>query len=938
MGFLILLLIIAVFVLFIKNGNLAQRVDELEIKVFSGKSKTAIHTAPPETREPKQEPSKTAFAAHGGVTQEAPRKQTPPEPEPQPIRAQESPVPNATPPLQEEPSVFENFTIIKLFSWLGGLALFLGLVFFVKYSIENNLISPAMRVIISSITGLALIAAGVFIKNPKYKITSDTLCGSGVAVLYASVYGGYVFYQLISLPAAFVIMAAISLSSFFLARVQNAKYIAVLGVIIAFLTPLLLSTGVDRPFILFGFIAIVNAGALLAGVKKEWTSVIVLCLTLTFLMQSGWMAQRGRLLDLDIMLPIFSAYAAATAALAYGFNSTVNGSIRNAFSKYLWLCLAFAVFPLIILNPGVSGNVKILGFAFLLNILSTALFVKNPEENYGNFTASSILMFAALMFVKTTGSMFYISLGAYTLFALINIGTSYVFPSVKSASGGKAGLLTSLLPALLLGLIVFKFDMAGIFALAPFVMLFFAADVYNSAYNKKYFPAFISGALLLLIFLLGVCAPHGGEAYLSIILVLCISAFVPLLTGILMSFTGIEKNENTQRLTTLSSFMPFVLMLAALGQFDTAPDVLFYIFALAITALAAFFAVSYKKYANVLFSAAALACVQFFYLARFWHQADIMTVMVFFILPCAAFTVLSFALKEKEKTSFAWAAAALQALTAFTFTYLVLRFNYTVSYINGLALVFAAVYAPIAVYLYKENKENKPRLALVGGAALFFISVFFPLELSDNWLTIALAVEGAALAWLALKIDYKPLEKVAFGFMAAVFIRLVCNPFILQYYPTGTKILNWILSTYGVCAAAVFGGAYLIKNKTLKNIANLFALAILFALVNLEIADFYSTTAYLNFSIFGNFAVTATYTLAWALFGFAVMLAGLKLKYTALRRIGIALISIATAKLFLSDVWQLKTLYRIITLIGMAPILIIVSAAYQKMKKDPDKI
>ena len=37
---------------------------------------------------------------------------------------------------------------VKLFAWLGGLALFLGVVFMVKYSFENNLITPLGRIVI----------------------------------------------------------------------------------------------------------------------------------------------------------------------------------------------------------------------------------------------------------------------------------------------------------------------------------------------------------------------------------------------------------------------------------------------------------------------------------------------------------------------------------------------------------------------------------------------------------------------------------------------------------------------------------------------------------------------------------------------------------------------------------------------------------------------
>ena len=36
----------------------------------------------------------------------------------------------------------------KMFAWIGGLALFLGVAFFVKYSFEHNLVPPEVRVAI----------------------------------------------------------------------------------------------------------------------------------------------------------------------------------------------------------------------------------------------------------------------------------------------------------------------------------------------------------------------------------------------------------------------------------------------------------------------------------------------------------------------------------------------------------------------------------------------------------------------------------------------------------------------------------------------------------------------------------------------------------------------------------------------------------------------
>src|SRR5207237_486804 len=53
---------------------------------------------------------------------------------------------------------WELFTGAKLFAWLGGLALFLAAGFFVKYSIDKNLIAPEIRLSIAASVGALLVA------------------------------------------------------------------------------------------------------------------------------------------------------------------------------------------------------------------------------------------------------------------------------------------------------------------------------------------------------------------------------------------------------------------------------------------------------------------------------------------------------------------------------------------------------------------------------------------------------------------------------------------------------------------------------------------------------------------------------------------------------------------------------------------------------------
>src|SRR5262249_61974937 len=58
---------------------------------------------------------------------------------------------------RKPPINWEQFMGAKLFAWIGGLALFLGVAFFVKYSFEHNLIPPELRVAIGVVVGVSLI-------------------------------------------------------------------------------------------------------------------------------------------------------------------------------------------------------------------------------------------------------------------------------------------------------------------------------------------------------------------------------------------------------------------------------------------------------------------------------------------------------------------------------------------------------------------------------------------------------------------------------------------------------------------------------------------------------------------------------------------------------------------------------------------------------------
>ena len=105
---------------------------------------------------------------------------------------------------------------------------------------------------------------------------------------------------------------------------------------------------------------------------------------------------------------------------------------------------------------------------------------------------------------------------------------------------------------------------------------------------------------------------------------------------------------------------------------------------------------------------------------------------------------------------------------------------------------------------------------------------------------------------------------------------------------------------------------------------------LVFLLLNIEIADYFSVGPTLTFSFSGNFARDMTYSIAWALFALGLILVGMRIKQRAARYAGVALLGITLAKLFLHDLSDLDELYRIGAFVGVAVILIAASFIYQR--------
>src|SRR6266550_5170731 len=274
LGFLIIGLVIGILVLpFVALAkaikakrivdDLSRRLSSLEKEVRNLRRQT-VSAVKPEAPLAVPDPRVEAVPAPIPAMTPAPVvSKTTPKPPPIPQELLEPSAPQIARPAKP-PIDWEQFMGAKLFAWIGGLALFLGIAFFVKYSFEHNLIPPELRIAIGFVVGTGLVVGGLLLKRKENAVTAQTLCATGILVLYAVTFAcrGYYHFAFFGLIPTFLLMTLITAVAFLLSVRLNAIIVAVLGIAGGFLTPILLSTNQDNPLGLFGYIALLDIGLL----------------------------------------------------------------------------------------------------------------------------------------------------------------------------------------------------------------------------------------------------------------------------------------------------------------------------------------------------------------------------------------------------------------------------------------------------------------------------------------------------------------------------------------------------------------------------------------------------------------------------------------------------------------------------------------------------
>ena len=892
---------------------------------------------PPEVKYPPAPPSSVRPAGAP-----PPPPITPPPPPPAP--GVPPSVPPPPPPVPAKPFDWEAFFGVKLFAWIGGFVLFLGIVFLVKYSFDNNLIGPATRVAIGTVLGLALIATGWITGSRKYRVSGQSLCATGILVLYGNIFAAHVYYGLIDLVPAFASMALVTAGAFFLAVRMNAQVIVILGLLGGFLTPVLLSTGVDRPLALFGYIAVLNAGVAAVALRKRWDYLVLLAAAGTILMQSAWAERFFEPWKANTAFAIFIGFEVqflAIFAWARRLHPPANWTARSAIA----VCLSALAWGFSLLSYREFGNRP--GFLFAYMFVAEAgllgLAFLYPKRDIVVPLAGGIVFIFLAVWTATylTAASLWWALGAFVVYSIFHAGFA-LWPRRETAHAAKSPWLSylPLLPLVLIWLCVAKNETSSA---VWFCLLVLDCVVIGVALLRRSLPAiaiavvltFVSALLWISIgtadidlrgFL--VVAAGSGALFFSVSL-FAAQRFFP------------DSPHARRNIPALAVSLPFVLVMMAMAKLPSPNPTPYFITAFVLSVLLLGLGVIARTSWIGLIALVFAWAVQCEWQGSWFTDAYATLALGWQIAFFLIFFAYAFFSAEGNRT-LPWAISALAGPLQFALVYDTVRHAFPVLR-NGLTpAAFVLPYVVGTLFLVRKRHavptSGDGRLAWQGGAALLFITLIFPIQFDREWITLGWALEGLALIWVFRLVPHRGLRYVGVGMLCLAFVRLALNPAVFEYHRRSEiPIWNWYLYAYGITIGCLFVGAWLFRpprasqfERFAPTLLNSLGAILTFLLLNIEIADYFSIGPTLTFSFSGNFARDMTYSIAWALFAFALLLIGMQQRTRWVRYSGVALLVVTLAKLFLHDLSSLSQLYRIGAFIGVAIILIVASFLYQR--------
>lgn len=174
---------------------------------------------------------------------------------------------------------------------VGIVILFLGVSFLVKYASESISVRIELRFLGIAAAALVVFLLGWRLRH-KRRDYALLLQGAAVGTWYLVTFASMKVYPIVSPSVGFLLLVGLSVFAALMSVKQDAKSLAVFGILGGFLAPVLASTGDGSHVMLFSYYAILNAGILAIVWFKAWRALTLMGFIFTFIICVAWGVMR----------------------------------------------------------------------------------------------------------------------------------------------------------------------------------------------------------------------------------------------------------------------------------------------------------------------------------------------------------------------------------------------------------------------------------------------------------------------------------------------------------------------------------------------------------------------------------------------------------------------------------------------------------------------
>ncbi|HTV21749.1 MAG TPA: DUF2339 domain-containing protein, partial [Polyangiaceae bacterium] len=868
-----------------------------------------------------------------------------------------SPASRASPATPAPPtsSDWERWIGVRGAAVLGGVVLALAAILFFRYAVEHSLVPPIVRVVTGTLLGVGCVLGAERLRA-RYDVSANALAGAGLVALYAAFWAARVSYELIGMELAFGLMALTTATGCLLAVRHASLLIAVLVLVGGFATPLLLSSGSDRPIGLFGYVLLLDTGFVLVARKRGWGVLLALALAGTLLIEALWIGLRMGSERVALGAAVVVVFAVLFGLAGAAPVRRAEGQALGGSERGWWQTRAAAVvlsfgFALYFASQASLG-VRLVPVAAMLGVLSFgAGWVARREQRASWLPLAAAVASATVVAIWCHGAT--LTPASIWEAALCAAGLGLVFQlnTELSRDSSASAIVSSLAQFGLLAVLIAMAMESPLPNLAGWLtgeLVLMAALAWTGERAWRGHPALAGGALLgfgLLAFQSqhrfddgGLAPTHFFELELAI--------------GVALSLPSLLRRSRADHV--LAAVFPCaVLSGLCLVQRPSvfAGTELSLAFVAGLGALAAF-ALTRRGEAHWLGASSVLLALAQHTLHEPPEGSPLPTLAILALTLAFAAGWPLLVLRALAPARWAALVSALAApLWFFDLREAWLR-AFGASLIGLLPVALGALSLAVLWHLRRSSALDPElrRSGMAGYAALAlgFASVAIPLQLDRQWITLGWALESAAVLVLFRRLNHAGLKWFGLLLATAVTVRLVLNPSVLEYEARGWPLLNWLLYTYWVPALALLGGHFALRDLELARvrpweagayhsrqpIASLAlagaVVAVLFVWLNLAIFDAFAEGSKLVIDLDRRPSRDLTLSLGWAAYAGVLSALGMLKRSRGLRWVSLAIWLLTVGKVFLYDLGQLRDLYRVLSLLGLAVSLIGISLAYQR--------